>query len=99
MGLVGPWHVRSSQTRDRTRVPCIGRQILNHCVNGEVLFPPIFITNLLYSFGSYFSSLKTFFKNECPGFPGGAVVESLPAGAGDTGSGPGLGRSHMQRSN
>ena len=29
------------------------------------------------------------------GFPGGAVVESLPADAGDTGSGPGLGRSHV----
>ena len=33
------------------------------------------------------------------GFPGGAVVESLPANAGDTGSSPGLGRSHMLRSN
>ena len=33
------------------------------------------------------------------GFPGGAVVEGLPAGAGDTGSSPGLGRSHMPRSN
>ena len=33
------------------------------------------------------------------GFPGGAVVESLPAKAGDTGSSPGLGRSHMPRSN
>ena len=33
------------------------------------------------------------------GFPGGAVVESLPAIAGDTGSSPGLGRSHMPRSN
>ena len=33
------------------------------------------------------------------GFLGGAVVESLPAGAGDTGSGPGPGRSHMLRSN
>ena len=32
------------------------------------------------------------------GFPGGAVVESLPASAGDTGSCPGLGRSHMPRS-
>ena len=31
------------------------------------------------------------------GFPGGAVVESLPAGAGDTGSSPGLGGSHMPR--
>ena len=27
-GLVAPRHVRSSQTRARTRVPCIGRQIL-----------------------------------------------------------------------
>ena len=33
------------------------------------------------------------------GFPGGAVVENLPANAGDTGSGPGLGRSHVPRSN
>ena len=29
------------------------------------------------------------------GFPGGAVVENLPANAGDTGLSPGLGRSHM----
>ena len=33
------------------------------------------------------------------GFPGGAVVENLPANAGDRGSSPGLGRSHMPRSN
>ena len=33
------------------------------------------------------------------GFPGGAVVENLPASAGDTGSSPGLGGSHMPRSN
>ena len=32
------------------------------------------------------------------GFPGGAVVEGLPASAGDTGSGPGLGGSRMPRS-
>ena len=32
-------------------------------------------------------------------FPGGAVVENPPANAGDTGSSPGLGRSHMPRSN
>ena len=30
MGLVAPWHVDSSQTRNQTYVPCIGRQILNH---------------------------------------------------------------------
>ena len=33
------------------------------------------------------------------GFPGGAVFENLPADAGDTGLSPGLGRSHMPRSN
>ena len=37
-------------------------------------------------------------KINLPGFPGGAVVENLPANAGDTGSSPGLGRSHMPRS-
>ena len=29
------------------------------------------------------------------GFPGGAVVKNLTANAGDMGSSPGLGRSHM----
>ena len=40
-------------------------------------------------------------NQECSitGFLGGAVVENLPANAGDTGSSPGLGRSHMPRSN
>ena len=38
-------------------------------------------------------------KNKPGGFPGGAVVENLPANAGDTGSSPGVGRSHMLRSN
>ena len=32
-------------------------------------------------------------------FPGGAVVKNPPANSGDTGSSPGLGRSHMPRSN
>ena len=39
------------------------------------------------------------YKREGGGFPGGAVVENLPANAGDTGSSPGLGGSHMPRSN
>ena len=38
-------------------------------------------------------------KNKNRGFPGGAVVENLPADAGDTGLSPGLGRSHMPWSN
>ena len=33
------------------------------------------------------------------GFPGGTVVENLPASAGYMGSSPGLGRSHMPQSN
>ena len=33
------------------------------------------------------------------GFPGGAVVKNPPANAGDMGSSPGPGRSHMLRSN
>ena len=38
------------------------------------------------------------FKKPVPGFPGGAVVGSLPAGAGDAGSSPGLGGSRVPRS-
>ena len=39
-------------------------------------------------------------KNQRVGdFPGGAVVKNLPANAGDTGSIPGPGRSHMLQSN
>ena len=36
-GPVAPQHVGYSQTRDRTRVPCIGRQTLNHCATREAL--------------------------------------------------------------
>ena len=36
-GPAAPRHVGSSQTRARTRVPCIGRQILNHCATREAL--------------------------------------------------------------
>ena len=49
--------------------------------------------NLLYK------KINKILKFKKKGFPGGAVVESLPASAGDTGSSPGLGRSHMPRSN
>ena len=44
-------------------------------------------------------SLMVFKKLKHWGFPGGAVVENPPAGAGDTGSSPGLGGSHMPQSN
>ena len=34
-GPVAPRHAGSPQTRARTRVPCIGRQTLNHCATRE----------------------------------------------------------------
>ena len=34
--LVASWHVGSSQTRDQTCGPCIGRWILNHWTSREV---------------------------------------------------------------
>ena len=43
----------------------------------------------------YSENYKTLMRD----FPGGAVVKNLPANAGDMGSSPGLGRSHMPRSN
>ena len=48
-----------------------------------------------YKIDYYYSAIK----KDMQGFPGGAVVENLPANAGDTGSSPGLGRSHMPWSN
>ena len=38
-------------------------------------------------------------KNKNRDFPRGTVVKNLPGNAGDTGSSPGLGRSHLLRSN
>ena len=34
-GLVALWHVKSWDTRNRTSVPCCGRQILNHWATRE----------------------------------------------------------------
>ena len=36
-GLAAPWHVGSSPTRDWTRVPCVGRRVLNQWTAREVL--------------------------------------------------------------
>ena len=47
---------------------------------------------------SHFSFHIHFLKPSL-GFPGGAVVKNPPANAGDTGSSPGPGRSHMLQSN
>ena len=43
--------------------------------------------------------LNKAFKKRSRGLPGGSLVKNPPANAGDTGSIPDLGRSHMPRSN
>ena len=43
--------------------------------------------------------LTTLKKKKKSDFPGGAVVKNPPHNAGDKGSSPGLGRSHMSQSN
>ena len=48
--LVAPRHVESSRTRNRTCVPCVGRQVLFHCASREV--PPS-------SYGIFFYSGQT----------------------------------------
>ena len=64
-GPAAPRHVGSSQTRARTRVPCIGRQILNHCATREA--PKSFL--ITYTFGTLLLSrwgiLATPFGYEC----------------------------------
>ena len=57
----------------------------NHCLEGVVI--------------AELPSWTVQSKTTKVGFPGGAVVENLPANAGDMGSSPSLGRSHMLRSN
>ena len=60
MGLVAPQHMGSSWTRDQTHVPCVGRQILNHCATREV--------PLLIIFKHHFV-LK-----QCCFFPGNSIM-------------------------
>ena len=59
-GLVAPRHVGSSQTRARTRVPCIGRQILNHCATREAQdnFKDDKEGNLPYQIAQHIEKLK-----------------------------------------
>ena len=77
-GLVAPRHVGSSQTRARTRVPCISRQILNHCATREapirvllIIFLMLYITTswLIYfiTVGFYLLFPFTYFsQSPCP---------------------------------
>ena len=60
---------------------------------GITLYPKD-ITRIIFQ---YYQSMT---KNwTIQGFPGGAVVKNPPANAGDTGSSPGQGRSHLPQDN
>ena len=54
---------------------------------------------MCYEVGTVLRILHTQYILTREGFPGGAVVKNPPANAGDTGSSPGPGRSHMPQSN
>ena len=56
------WHVGSSQTRDRTRVPCIGRWILNPCATREVPFPHHFILLILSCYSLLLASVASLYN-------------------------------------
>ena len=72
--------------------------------NGKkIVFQTSGVEKAGYAYAKKKKSLDTdiilFSKINSRGFPGGAVVENLRASAGNTGSSPGLGRSHVPRSN
>ena len=60
----------------------------------------VFINLLVYlNLGQKIFLLSCVLKIDIWGFPGGSVVKNPPANAGDTGSIPDLGRSHIPQSN
>ena len=59
MGPVAPWHVGSSQTRAGTCVPCIGRQIVNHCATREAPVLIFQVCSLLFHWTDHFCWLYT----------------------------------------
>ena len=63
------------------------------------LFPPRIIVESNGLMNSFLWKLEDNIFRKDWDFPGGAVVKNLPASAGDLGSSPGLGRSHMPWSN
>ena len=58
-GLVASRRVGSSQTRARTCVPCIGRQILNHCATREAPNVCFMISFLFCSTNSRYKQIKS----------------------------------------
>ena len=71
MGLVALRHVGSSRIRARTRVPCIGRWVLNHCATREAHVHRYSDLHLMIHKLDVFKSLffiflsSLFFPSEC----------------------------------
>ena len=89
---------------------CSWEELNTRSFYSTILFPLTVTSCLLYFFCHILCLFFyiQFWSQESPrsrflwgsgGFPGGAVVERLPANAGDTDSSPGLGGSHMPQSN
>ena len=68
-------------------------------ISASFRFPVCLLSTGIGSIVELQPSLLFPLKSPYRDFPGGAVVENLPANAGDTGSSPGPGRPHMPRSN
>ena len=94
-------HITSSN-KSSSHIPIQAHMVptlLYHSTYHAALQPPVYSSISPTKLQALEMPGMCLFKNHCRGFPGGAVVGSLPANAGDTGSSPGLGRSHMPRSN
>ena len=97
---VGMLHFQSAAGRKAKRgahTACLGMCPGSRTPSSELAFGHTWLQWRLASTVFILNSL-CFAKKQGLGFPGGAVVENLPANAGDTGSSPGLGRSHVPRS-
>ena len=62
-GPVAPRHVGSSQTRAQARVPCIGRQILNHCTTREAPDLSLYLSRFFPKRDRFIVFLTLFSKN------------------------------------
>jgi len=92
------WHateVRKDEERDTSREVTGG---LEDCRRGAEV-SPLFTSHLLFLACLRMTPIPPLKNYANQGFPGGSVIQNPPVSAGDTGSIPGPGRSHMPWSN
>ena len=100
----GKSNLESHQNSWKTGKETINAKLVCHLISAYMV-PPMSWHLTYLSFSSSVADSRVIpwnlssLKTEHPGFPGGAVVKNPPASAGNTGSSPGPGRSHMRRSN